>query len=235
MVDISFIVVILIGGFLSFYFNKLTALAALTGCIFSFVLYYSVGITGVTLMAGFFIIGTFCTSWKSNWKNKNNLTDHKKRNAGQVIANAGLATGFAFAALFLPHCKDLTLLIIASCFASATGDTASSELGNVYGKHFYNIINFESAQRGNNGAISLEGTLLGWLGSAFIAFIYGFFNFNYTHILAIFVGGVLGNISDSIFGTLLENPGYIKNNTVNFFNTLVAATTTGLIHYYFIR
>ena len=71
--------------------------------------------------------------------------------------------------------------------------------------------------------VSLAGTLIGIAGSTMIAIIfsigYGWDNRFYWIIIA----GTVGNYTDSFLGATLERKQILKNNAVNFFNTLAGA------------
>jgi uncharacterized protein (TIGR00297 family) len=128
-----------------------------------------------------------------------------------------------------PAHADLLQLMLAASFASATSDTLSSELGNIYGRRYYNILTLRPDQRGLNGVVSLEGTLLGLAGSCLIACLYGL-GFGWGGgLAAVVLAGTLGNIFDSVLGASLERRAYLNNNAVNFLNTLFAALAAGLI------
>ncbi|MGZ5254285.1 MAG: DUF92 domain-containing protein, partial [Flavitalea sp.] len=125
-------------------------------------------------------------------------------------------------AYFRPDLHDLLFLLMAAVFSSAIADTISSELGTLYGKGFYNIITFRKDQRGENGVVSLEGTLLGLAASVLIATTHALlmgFSISFTIII---LAGTIGNLTDSILGATLERKGLIKNDLVNFSNTFIA-------------
>jgi uncharacterized protein (TIGR00297 family) len=99
----------------------------------------------------------------------------------------------------------------------------------VYGKRFFNIITLKPDQRGLDGVISLEGTLIGIAGSCVIAVIYAV-GFGWDlNLVWVVIAGTVGNLSDSLLGALLERKHYISNNAVNFLNTLIAALVVLLI------
>ena len=110
-------------------------------------------------------------------------------------------------------------------------DTVSSELGIIYGSRFYNILNFKKSQRGLNGVVSLEGTLLGVAGSSLIALVYSTVYGWSLLAVAIVFAGTAGNLVDSVLGATLERKGYLNNDRVNFLNTCVAAFTVCLLKY----
>ena len=157
--------------FLSVKARKLTLYAALTGGIMTFCIYAGAGYIGVILLSAFFILGSVATSFKYNEKKEMAIHEENqgRRSAGQVFANAGLAGIISILSLIFPENRSLYLLMIAAVFSSATSDTLSSELGNLYGKRYYNILTFKKDIKGLNGVVSIEGTLLGMVGSVIIA------------------------------------------------------------------
>ncbi|MDN5284938.1 MAG: hypothetical protein JWR38_1212 [Mucilaginibacter sp.] len=228
------LILILIAGIgYSISARKLTVSAAITGAIVAFLVFAGASYSGIALMTAFFILGSTATSWQHHQKqNFVTVQEHKSgRSAGQVLANAGVGAITGILTLLFPLYTQLWVLMLAASFASATADTLSSELGTVYGRRFFNIITWKPDQRGLDGVISLEGTLIGVSGCMVIAVIYAIgYGWN-SWIIAIIIAGTVGNLADSILGATLERRGYIDNNTVNFLNTLIAALVMLLIYF----
>ena len=224
------VVLLLSGAFLSVLTHKLNVSGAITGVITGWCIFLGAGLTGILMLAAFFLLGSLATSWKMSNKLDAGLAEENKgrRTAGQVLANAGVAAIAGVLAWRDTGHAMLFRVMMAASFASATADTLSSELGNYYGKKFYNILTLKPDTRGLNGVVSAEGTLIGMAGSIFIAFIYGI-GYGWTFdVLWIIVAGTVGNLSDSILGAALERKRQLNNNTVNFLNTLIAALCAAL-------
>lgn len=211
--------------------RKLTLPAAITGGLVAIIIYVGVGWISVVLMAVFFLLGTIATSWQKKYKQQAGVAHEgeTKRTIGQVLANGGVAGLLALCALLFPSLKEMFVLLTAAAFSSATSDTVSSELGNVYGRRFYDILSFQKGKRGENGVVSLEGTAYGILGSCLIAAVYALHTGWNLHYFTIIVAGTVGNLADSILGATLERKQVLGNNAVNFLNTLVAALIAYLL------
>lgn len=229
--EIGFVVFLLVAVFLSVRLQKLTLGGGITGGIIALCIYAGAGLTGVTILGAFFLLGTLATSFGEKTKQTIGAAEHNKgrRTAGQVIANGGVAALAGMIAYCLPHYSTLMILAMAASLSSAAADTLSSELGTVFGRRFYNIFTFRKDIRGENGVVSLEGTLCGIAGSTLIALIHAAgFGFS-DHFFVIVISGTIGNITDSLLGATLERRGKIGNNAVNLANTLAAALTAGLL------
>lgn len=224
------VLVIAAGTILSVRTSKLTFSAAIAGSAIGLLVFAGGGYTGFTMLVSFFFLGTLATSWKKQEKLRFKAKSDRsvKRNAGQVLANGGVAAILGLLVLWMPHHAGLFKLMMAAAISSATADTLSSELGMVYGQWFFNILTLKREAKGLDGVISITGILIGIAGSAVIAFIYclGFGKRFWLVILA----GAIGNLADSILGATYERKGIMGNNTVNFLNTLIAALSIWLCH-----
>lgn len=213
--------------------KKLDAKAAVVAVVIGFVVWLGEGYTGIALLATFFIAGTLATSWKMRTKQQAGLAEQHRgqRTATQVLANGGVAAVLSLPSFLFVQYQPLLLLMIASSLSSATADTVSSELGNVYGRKFYNIMNFKKDIRGLNGVVSFEGTMIGVAGSSLIALVYTVQAGLTVHFLWIVIAGTTGNLMDSVLGATLERKHILNNDAVNSLNTLTGALV-GLILYF---
>lgn len=226
---LSLIACLCTGMFLSVHHKKLTMWGSLCGGLIAYILYLGSGYAAVLIMAAFFILGTGVSTWRHQLKLGMGLAeaDKGRRVASQVLANAGVPAVAALIALCFPSQREFCTVLIAAAFASATSDTLSSELGNVYGRRFYHVLTWRKDTRGENGVISFEGSLAGLAGSAAIAFLFACFAGWTSLVAVVLVAGMAGNLFDSILGATLERKHLIGNDAVNFLNTLFAAFVAG--------
>jgi uncharacterized protein (TIGR00297 family) len=212
--------------------HKLTVTATIVAALLAIMIYLATGFPGIFLLGTFFLLGISATSFKKQLKEQTGFSETKgTRNTGQVLANGGVAGVLTIAALCLPQYKPLIIFLIACSFSSAAADTVSSEIGFIYGKRCYNIISFKPGPKGENGIVSLEGTLAGIAASIIISAVFAMaVGFNLSASLMIIIAGTAGNLTDSLLGSTLERKRIIGNNTVNFLNTFIAAITGWILY-----
>lgn len=206
--------------------KKLTPSAGITGGVLGWLVFAGGGYTGLGMLAAFFILGTVATSWK---KRQKGAAAQTTRTAGQVFANGGVAALAGLGIIIFPAYHHLLEPAMAGSLASATADTLSSELGIVYGRRHYNILTWKPDQRGRDGVVSLEGSVIGVAGSAVIAALYAAGHEWSSAVGIILLSGTIGNLMDSILGAALERKHYIGNDMVNLLNTLVAGVLAGVL------
>ena len=226
---ILLLIAIVVASILS---KKLTIGGAFAGAAIAILVYLGFGYTGVLMLATFFILGTAATIWKKKERAavKVQHDQSTRRDAGQVFANGGVAGAMGALSHFFPERAQLFNLMMAASLSSAMADTLSSELGMVYGRRFYNIISWKKDAKGLDGVVSLEGTLIGVIGSAIIALIYAMSLGWDRSFWIVILAGTIGNLFDSILGALLERKHLLTNNGVNLLNTFIATMFAGLVY-----
>ncbi|MGV3657675.1 MAG: DUF92 domain-containing protein [Chitinophagaceae bacterium] len=233
LIHVPALLIVLTGMLGSVRLQKLTQAGAVTGAVIGLLIYAAASYTGLLMMTLFFVLGTAATAWRKEEKIKQGVAEisESRRTAAQVAANAGVAGLLAIWALLHHDAKQVAIVMMAAVFSSAAADTFSSELGNVYGKRFYNIITFKKDRKGLNGVISLEGTLAGLVGSILIALVYVIgYGWNGILFTIIIIAGTIGNLFDSLLGATLERKGKLQNDGVNFLNTAIAALAAFLMY-----
>jgi uncharacterized protein (TIGR00297 family) len=229
--EIIILLILLLGSTLSYTTKKLTVGGAITGALVGLLMYKGAGLTGLIILAVFFISASWATKWQLAKKVVIGAAEENKgrRTARQVLANGGVAALLGACSWLFPEDTPVISLMIAGSFAAATADTLSSELGMVYGRRFYNVLTFKKEVAGPDGVVSVEGTLIGLIGSILIATVYSI-GFGWgIGFCWITLAGFTGNLVDSVLGAALERKGWIGNNVVNFLNTGVGALVCWLM------
>ncbi len=114
------------------------------------------------LLATFFVLGSVATRWGWSRKEKRGLAEGHKgaRGVRQVLAN-GLPAAVMAALYGLAGGDTIYALGFAGSLAAASADTASSELGQVYGARPIHLTSLKRAPVGAPGAVSAAGTVAG--------------------------------------------------------------------------
>lgn len=130
-----------------------------------------------------------------------------RRDAGQVIANGGIA-GLVVILSVLIRDERLIFAYLGS-IAAVTADTWATEIGAFSRVAPRSIISFRQMEPGSSGAVSVLGTAGSMLGAAVIAAtgMFAFQRFSMKPIASILVvvfAGICGSIIDSILGATFQ-------------------------------
>jgi len=119
----------------------------------------------------------------------------------------------------------LLLLGFVASFSTKLSDTCASEVGKAYGRSTFLITTLQPVPRGTEGAVSLEGTLAGLVGSAAIAlFAWGVGLINILGVAWCLLAAFIATNIESVIGATLQSKyTWLTNEVVNILNTLIGA------------
>ncbi|ACV24678.1 TIGR00297 family protein [Methanocaldococcus fervens] len=195
--------------------------------IMAFILIYFCGFKYLALLLSFLILGVLVSRIGLD-KKKSKKMDETCRTLKNVLANGLIPILFAILTIFG---LNWALVGYVSSIAAATSDTFSSELGVLSDENPKLITTFEVVEKGTDGAITIFGTLSGILGAFLIGFLGYLFFGDVKIILCGTIGGIFGNLADSLFGALFERKGILNNEHVNLIATIVGGVVGVFMHY----
>ena len=197
--------------------------------------FIGLGWRGWVVLGCFFALGTGVTKIGYRKKEKLGLAQESKgrRGSKHVAANCALATLLAIAVLLTCEAWPLGGAFLTMAFvgalATATTDTGSSELGQLYGKKPILITTFSRVEPGTPGAVSWQGTLGGFVLAALLGVLaaaVGLIPWVLVWIPP--VAGLIGGSFESYLGALIPS-GKLSNEVENFLNTVVGAGAAFLL------
>ena len=123
-----------------------------------------------------------------------------ERDAGQVLANAGVYSAAALAYLFWP--SSVWAAVGAGAIAASAADTWATEVGVLAGDP-RSIISGRIVPPGTSGGVTLLGTAAGLAGAMFIAAGVALASWQVTFAATV-LGGLAGALADSLLGATLQ-------------------------------
>ncbi len=125
----------------------------------------------------------------------------------------------------------LLMLAYVASFATKLSDTCASEVGKAYGKRTFLITTLQPVPRGTEGAVSLEGTLAGVVGSLAIALVgWAVGLIDLTGIAFCVIAAFIGTNIESVIGATLQSKfEWLTNEVVNILNTAIGAIAAILL------
>ncbi|MEQ8707111.1 MAG: DUF92 domain-containing protein [Phaeodactylibacter sp.] len=227
-----FLVTLAVAILFSLWAKAISASGAVAGGGIAIGLYLGSGWLGVVLLGLFFVAGSGATKWERARKASLGVAQEAggQRTWVNAVSNGGVAAALSLLGWGSGWEVPLVYPMMTAAIASATSDTLSSELGNLYGRRYWNIMTWQSGVRGADGVISWEGTLFGVAGTVLIALPVGWWTESWKMAIVVALAGMIGNWSDSLLGATLQNRGWLNNHSVNFWSTLIAAIAASLLY-----
>ena len=128
-------------------------------------------------------------------------------------------------AALLSAWQGLFALGFVASLSTKLSDTTATEIGKAYGQRTFLITTLQPVPRGTEGAVSLEGTLAGVLGSlalAVVAWGVGLISLGGVGICAIAAFGAT-SVESLIGATVEEKLSWLTHDLVNIINTTIGA------------
>ena len=200
----------------------------------------SLGWRGYVVVLFYFLVGSTVTRVGMEQKEAEGIAEKRSgaRGPENVWGSALTAALCALGILVVPTFKVETELITyllllgyVASFSTKLSDTCASEIGKAYGKQTYLITTLQAVPRGTEGAISLEGTLAGVVGSTAIAFLgWGVGMINLPGVVFCVIAAFIATNLESVIGaTLQAQIDWLTNEVVNIVNTLIGAISAILL------
>lgn len=191
-------------------------------------LWGSIGWKGWMSVCIYLLIGTLVT--KIGYKNKasRGIAEARggKRGPENVWGSAATGSSLALLSYLFPQYSLVFMVGFASSFAAKLSDTFASEIGKRFGKRTFLITTFKPVNPGTEGAVSLEGSIAGLVGSAFMTFVMIKLSIisGLSVAFIVFFSGYLATILESYIGALIQNRiAWMSNELVNSIQTTLAA------------
>src|SRR4028119_560253 len=201
----------------------------------------SLGWRGYVVVLFYFLVGSTVTRVGMKQKEAEGIAE-KRSGArgpenvwGSALTAALCALGTLFVSIFAPSDQGwvvpLLLLGYVASFSTKLSDTCASEVGKAYGKRTFLITTLQPVARGTEGAVSLEGTIAGVVGSIAIAFIgWGVGLIDLMGVAFCLVAAFIATNLESVIGATLQSKfDWMTNEVVNILNTLIGAIAAVLL------
>jgi len=197
---------------------------AAMGFLLGATIYMSYGYKSFLVLLVFFLLGSVATRLGYARKAARGAAEGRggARSWREATANT-LAAAFFSVLVITTHYEAAFLVAMIAALAEAAGDTISSEIGQWLSGRAYMITTLKPVPVGQDGGISLVGTLAGMGASTVIVAVgYGLGLCRPETAVVALVAAGAGNLFDSFLGATIERRGLVSNGIVNFAGTSFA-------------
>lgn len=237
----AWLVVNAVLAFLGYLARSVNFYGALGGWLLGTIIILGAGWPLYVALLAFFVIGTAATKLGYARKARAGLAQEGggRRGFSHAFSNVGVAAICAIAvsriarsAFGQTELELLPLFMGIASLATAAADTTASELGQLVGRRAFLPVTLRRVPVGTEGAISIEGTLLGANAGLVVALISTlavdrlFFEaiFSWRIVIVLAVCAFLGSYLESVAGSWNRKQVVpVPNGVLNFFNTAAGA------------
>lgn len=193
------------------------------------------GWQGYLVILSYLIVGSGVTRIGKEIKEAKGIAEKRDGARGPENLWGSAATGAICAIGQAIAPNPLWLIGYVASLSTKLSDTTASEIGKAYGKTTFLITTFKPVPAGTEGAVSLEGTMGGVLGSLIMAVIgwgVGLLDSPWQILWCAIAAFIATNIESLIGATLQEKYDWLTNELVNGINTTIGAAIAMLIYFY---
>ena len=190
------------------------------------------GWQGYVVILSYLIVGSGVTRIGKDIKEAKGIAEKRDGARGPENLWGSAATGAVCAIGQAIAPNPLWLLAYVASLSTKLADTTASEIGKAYGKSTFLITTLKPVPAGTEGAVSLEGTIAGIIGSLFIAAVgwaVGLLTSPWDLLWCAIAAFIATNIESLIGATLQEKYDWLTNELVNGINTTIGAAIAVLI------
>ncbi|PZO37525.1 MAG: TIGR00297 family protein [Pseudanabaena frigida] len=200
--------------------------------ILGIVVWGCLGWQGYTVILSYLILGSGVTRIGKDIKEAKGIAEKRDGARGPENLWGSAATGAVCAIGQAIAPNPLWLLAYVASLSTKLADTTASEIGKAYGKSTFLITTLKPVPAGTEGAVSLEGTIAGVVGSLLISAIgwsVGLLISPWDLLWCAIASFIATNIESLIGATLQEKYDWLTNEIVNGINTTIGALIVVLI------
>jgi uncharacterized protein (TIGR00297 family) len=195
--------------------------------ILGVLLWSTLGWRGWSTCVLYLVAGSAVTKVKRAKKEAMGIAEGRggKRGPENVWGSAATAALCALGTAVWPTRAVMLRLAFVASLSTKLSDTCASEIGKAFGRTTYLITTFQRVLPGTEGAVSLEGTLAGAIGSLVLAsYAVGCGLMGLSAVAPCLVAAFVATNVESLIGASAQGRfGWLTNEVVNFINTLVGA------------
>lgn len=189
---------------LAYRLRALTSSGAIAATVVGAIAFGLGGGMGAGALLTFFVTSTALSRWRRAVKEAMKFEKGGRRDAGQVLANGGVAAVCLVLSACLPGYATPLRLAFLAALAAANADTWGTEIGSAISGKPYSLRDGKPAVPGTSGAVSVGGTLAALAGACIVAI----FARNLGHpsaVLLVAGCGFTGAFLDSVAGATLQS------------------------------
>lgn len=197
------------------------------------------GWQGYLLVMFYFLAGSSVTFIGKAQKEELGIAEARSgaRGPGNVWGSALVGASCAISVLYLSvqrqHADWIPLLLLGfvASFCTKLSDTCGTEIGKAYGQRTFLITTLKSVPRGTEGAVSLEGTIAGVVGSVAITLVGWMVGLiEPIGIVICAIAAFVATTIESLIGATIEDKvPFLTHDVVNIVNTLIGAIVAILL------